>query len=131
MGQRKGPSGANAPPVHGIKKCLGDLSSHFILVNGDFILFIALIIKRALNLEIPLPLGFYYFQLQPSGEPVDNIQLPFHCHQLPCRYVLTSARPLPHKIGPLVQSQKLFHSDKVQLLSRRLFYNHDPTPCIF
>ena len=22
MGQRKGPSGANAPPVHGIKKCL-------------------------------------------------------------------------------------------------------------
>ena len=23
VGQRKGPSGANAPPVHGIKKCLG------------------------------------------------------------------------------------------------------------
>jgi hypothetical protein len=22
VGQRKGPSGANAPPVHGIKKCL-------------------------------------------------------------------------------------------------------------
>jgi hypothetical protein len=24
MEQRKGPSGANAPPVHGIKKCLGE-----------------------------------------------------------------------------------------------------------
>jgi hypothetical protein len=23
VGQRKGPSGANAPPVYGIKKCLG------------------------------------------------------------------------------------------------------------
>jgi hypothetical protein len=23
VGQRKGPSGTNAPPVHGIKKCLG------------------------------------------------------------------------------------------------------------
>jgi hypothetical protein len=26
-GQRKGPSGANAPPLHGIKKCLENLSS--------------------------------------------------------------------------------------------------------
>jgi hypothetical protein len=36
VGQRKGPSGANAPPVHGIKKCLAltlrDLS--FFIVQG-------------------------------------------------------------------------------------------------
>jgi hypothetical protein len=25
VGHRKGPSGANAPPVHGIKKCLGKM----------------------------------------------------------------------------------------------------------
>jgi hypothetical protein len=28
MGQRKGPSGANAPPVHGIKKCLDYTNMH-------------------------------------------------------------------------------------------------------
>jgi hypothetical protein len=26
VGQRKGPSGANAPPVHGIKKCLENMT---------------------------------------------------------------------------------------------------------
>ena len=28
VGQKKGPSGANAPPVHGIKKCLGTSSNN-------------------------------------------------------------------------------------------------------
>jgi hypothetical protein len=39
VGQRKGPSGANAPPVHGIKKCL-DINIIVIIaqVNYDNIL---------------------------------------------------------------------------------------------
>ena len=28
VGQRKGPSGENVPPVHGIKKCLGKKAQH-------------------------------------------------------------------------------------------------------
>ena len=29
MGQRKGPGGANAPPVHSIKKCLASKIAHY------------------------------------------------------------------------------------------------------
>jgi hypothetical protein len=36
VGQRKGPSGANAPPVHGIKKCL-DPSSYIVKKCPDYI----------------------------------------------------------------------------------------------
>jgi hypothetical protein len=37
VGQRKGPSGANAPPVHGIKKCLVSTHETFLrYVNERF-----------------------------------------------------------------------------------------------
>ena len=34
VGQRKGPSGANTPPVHGVKKCLESCSSYHTVLSS-------------------------------------------------------------------------------------------------
>jgi hypothetical protein len=63
VGQRKGPSGANAPPVHGIKKCLESFNDP--KDTGSNILNMQVVSKKVLGIIIDDQLRW--------DEQIDNI----------------------------------------------------------